>query len=147
MGQTTPNITSAKRLVQTRATRTCVIQSAQACALDTTRLRKMCVRRGVQSSLPVACATFANVCPRNNLAKTCGMTSLDLSIGNLAGPQMGPAQTVSSCGLDLQTNHDIAQSDLAIECFGGQAVERLDVRVRVATNFVEDDEEEEDCAK
>ena len=50
---------------------------------------------------------------------------------------MGPAQTVSSCGLNLQTNHDIAIGDLAIECFGGQAIERLDVRVHVATNFVE----------
>ena len=49
--------------------------------------------------------------------KTCGITILDLSIANLVGPQMGPAQTVSSCGLNLQTNHDIAIGDLSIECF------------------------------
>ena len=44
---------------------------------------------------------------------------------------MGPSQTVSSCRLNLQTNHD-----LAIECFGVNAIESLDVRVHVATNFV-----------
>ena len=76
--------------------------------LDTTRLRKMCVRRGVLSSHTVACTTFADVCTRNYLKKNCGITILDLSIGNLVGPQMGPAQTVSSCGLNLQTNHDVA---------------------------------------
>ena len=52
-----------------------------------------------------------------------------------------PAKTVSSCGIHLQTNHDLAIGDLAIgdlaiECFGVHGIESLDVRVRVATNFV-----------
>ena len=68
--------------------------------------------------------------------KICGITILDLSIGNRVGPQMGPAQTVSSCGLNLQTNHDLSIGDLAIECFGVHAIVCLDVRVHVATNFV-----------
>ena len=54
---------------------------------------------------------------------------------------MGPAQTISNCGLNLQTNHDLAIGDLAIgdiaiECFGVHAIESLDVRVHVATKFV-----------
>ena len=52
---------------------------------------------------------------------------------------MGPSQTVSSCRLNLHTDHDLAIGDLAIgdlavECFGVHAIESLD-------------EEEEDCAK
>ena len=50
---------------------------------------------------------------------------------------MGPAQTVSSCRLHLQTNHDLANGGLVIECFGVHAIESLDVRVDVATNLVE----------
>ena len=65
---------------------------------------------------------------------------------------MEPAQTVSNCGLNLQTNHDLANGDLAIgdlviECFGVNAIESIDVRVHVAHQFCEDDEQEEDCAK
>ena len=96
----------------------------------------MCVRRGVLSSLPVACPAFAEVCTRNRLKKNCGITILDLSIGNLVGPQMAPSQTVSSCGLNLQSNHDLAIGDLAVEVFGVHAIESLDVRVHVATDFV-----------
>ena len=88
------------------------------------------------SSPSVACTTFANVCTRNHLSKICGVTIVDLSIGNLDGPEMGLAQTVSSCGVNLQTNHDLAIDDLAIECFGVHAIPSLDVRVHVATNFV-----------
>ena len=48
-------------------------------------------------------------------------------------------QAVSSCGLNLQTNHGLATGDfatgnLAVECLGVHAIESLDVRV--ATNFV-----------
>ena len=64
--------------------------------LDTTRPRIMCVRRSVLSSPPVACTTFADVCTRNYQNKICGVTMVDLSIGNLVGPQMKPTQTVSS---------------------------------------------------
>ena len=66
----------------------------------------------------------------------CRITIVDLSIGNLVGPQMGNSQTVSSCRLNLQTNHDLAICDLAIQCFGVDAIESLDVRVHAATNFV-----------
>ena len=66
----------------------------------------------------------------------CRITIVDLSIGNLVGPQMGNSQTVSSCRLNLQTTHDLAICDLAIECFGVNDIESLDVRVRAATNFV-----------
>ena len=64
----------------------------------------------------------------------------DLSIGNLLGPQMGPAQTDSTCGQNLQNNHDLAScdlvlGDLAIECFAVHAIQSLDVRVLVVTNF------------
>ena len=77
----------------------------------------------------------------------CGITIFDLSIGNLVGPQMAPSQTVSSCGLNLQTNHDLAIGDLAVECVGVHAIESLDAHVHVTTNFVEDDEEHDSCAK
>ena len=60
---------------------------------------------------------------------------------------MGLSQTVSSCGLNLQTNHDLANGDFAVECFGVHAIDNLDVRVHVATNFVKMIEEKEDCAK
>ena len=102
----------------------------------------MCVRRSVLSSTS-RCVHDICQCLCANLfffffkKKNGGITIFDLSIGDLVGPQMGPAQTVSSCGLNLPTNHDIAIGDLAIECFGGQAIERLDVRVHVATNFVD----------
>ena len=64
---------------------------------------------------------------------------------------MEPAQTVSNCGLHLQTNHNLASGDLAIgdlfiECFGVHAIESLNVRVHVAHQFCED-EQEENCAK
>ena len=91
-----------------------------------------------------------NVCesPRQCLH---AVTISDLSIGNLVGPWTGPSQSVSSCGLNLQTNHDLGIGDLAIcdlvvECFGVHAIQSLDVGVHVATNFCEDDEEEEVCA-
>ena len=71
----------------------------------------------------------------------CRVTISDLSIGNLVGPWTGALQAVSSCGLNLQTNHDLAIGDLAIgdlavECFDVHAIESLDFRVHVATNFV-----------
>ena len=52
---------------------------------------------------------------------------------------MGASQTVSSCGLNLQTNHDLAIGDLAfgdlaVECFGVHGIESIDAHV--ATNFV-----------
>ena len=89
-----------------------------------------------------------NVCesPRQCLyaklsKKKNGVTISGLSIGNLVGPWTGPSQSVSSCGLNLQTNHDLGIGDLAIcdlvvECVGVHAIQSLDVRVHVATNFV-----------
>ena len=44
-------------------------------------------------------------------------------------------RAVSSCGLNLQTNHDLANGDIAVDCFGAHAIESLDVQVHVATNF------------
>ena len=88
-------------------------------------------------------SSFANVCTRNRLAKKkiSGVTIFDLFIGNLVGPHTGPSQTVSSCGLNLQTNHDLvigelAIGDLAVECFGVHDIESLDSHVHVATKFV-----------
>ena len=45
---------------------------------------------------------------RDTVLNKIAESPIDLSIGVLVGPQMGPSQTVFSCGLNLQTNRDLA---------------------------------------
>ena len=107
---------------------TCVRDQICSGVHDTTRLRKMRVRR---SSSSVVCTTFADVCTRHFSKK------------NLRIHHFRPfyrwscwSAKVSCCELEHHSNHDFAIADLAIGCLSVHAIESLDVHVRVVTNFV-----------
>ena len=61
------------------------------------------------------------------------------SIGDLIGPQMGPSRTVSSCGLNVQTNHDLAIGGSVFRC-------PCQWESWSSCSLCENDEEDESCA-